>query len=270
MIQRLFEQNATPLQGCRPSCGASRTSRSSCRNRSGSRSCPAVTVQQELRDGALVRLPAARARHAAADADDLPRAGLRLRLGARVDQDRPRLQLEPSRAAHRHAARSPFPCPHCASFGKISRCPGSLRAAGAELPAKSHRRAHGQDCLQGVQMSTQRITYATMAADPNLHVEFDAAIERVKGTLGKTYPMYIGGQAGDGSGAVRRPQPDRHPHPARPVPAGRTRARAAGDRRGHARRAPAWAATPWQERVAILKKVVRRDPRAPVRPVGAR
>ena len=41
----------------------------------------------------------------------------------------------------------------------------------------------------------QRITYATMAADPNLHVEFDAAIERVKGTLGQTYPMYIGGQA---------------------------------------------------------------------------
>ena len=38
----------------------------------------------------------------------------------------------------------------------------------------------------------QRITYATMAADPNLHVEFDAAIERVKGTLGQTYPMYIG------------------------------------------------------------------------------
>jgi hypothetical protein len=43
--------------------------------------------------------------------------------------------------------------------------------------------------------ATQRITYATMSADPNLHVEFDAAIARVKGTLGKTYPMHINGAA---------------------------------------------------------------------------
>ena len=42
--------------------------------------------------------------------------------------------------------------------------------------------------------ATQRITYATMSADPNLHTEFDAAIERVKGMLGKTYPMYIDGR----------------------------------------------------------------------------
>jgi len=43
--------------------------------------------------------------------------------------------------------------------------------------------------------ATQRITYATMSADPNLHTDFDAAIARVKGTLGQTYPMYINGQA---------------------------------------------------------------------------
>ena len=47
--------------------------------------------------------------------------------------------------------------------------------------------------------ATQRITYATMAADPNIHVEFDAAIERVKGTLGRTYPMYINGEPASSS-----------------------------------------------------------------------
>ena len=42
--------------------------------------------------------------------------------------------------------------------------------------------------------ATQRITYATMSADPNLHSELDAAIARVKSTFGKTYPMYINGK----------------------------------------------------------------------------
>ncbi len=103
-------------------------------------------------------------------------------------------------------------------------------------------------------MSTQRITYATMAADPNIHVEFDAAIERVKGTLGKTHPMYIGGKP------VNTPEQfdDRSPIDTR-ILLGRFQQGG----REHVQQAiaaaraaaPAWAATPWQERIKILKKV---------------
>jgi len=103
-------------------------------------------------------------------------------------------------------------------------------------------------------MSTQRITYATMAADPNLHVEFDAAIERVKDTLGKTYPMYIGGQAVTASQQFE----DRSPIDTR-ILLGRFQQGG----RDHVQQAiaaaraaaPAWGSTPWQERVRLLKKV---------------
>ena len=103
-------------------------------------------------------------------------------------------------------------------------------------------------------MSTQRITYATMAADPNLHVEFDAAIERVKDTLGKTYPMYIGGQAVTASQQFE----DRSPIDTR-ILLGRFQQGG----REHVQQAiaaaraaaPAWGSTPWQERVRLLKKV---------------
>ena len=100
----------------------------------------------------------------------------------------------------------------------------------------------------------QRITYATMAADPNLHVEFDAAIERVKGTLGQTYPMYIGGQAVTASEQFE----DRSPIDTRMVlgrfqQGGREHVQQAIAAAKAA--APAWAATPWQERVRLLKKL---------------
>ena len=100
----------------------------------------------------------------------------------------------------------------------------------------------------------QRITYATMAADPNLHVEFDAAIERVKGTLGQTYPMYIGGQAITASEQFE----DRSPIDTRIVlgkfqQGGREHVKQAIAAAKAA--APAWAATPWQERVRLLKKL---------------
>src|SRR5688500_4006479 len=100
----------------------------------------------------------------------------------------------------------------------------------------------------------QRITYATMAAGPNLHVEFDAAIERVKGTLGRTYPMYIGGEAVTASAQFD----DRSPVDTRIV-----LGRLQQGGREHVQRAitaarmasSAWAATPWQERIRLLKKV---------------
>lgn len=100
----------------------------------------------------------------------------------------------------------------------------------------------------------QKITYSTMAADPNLHVEFDAAIERVKGTLGKTYPMYINGEPVTAAEQFD----DRSPADTR-ILLGRFQQGG----REHARQAiaaaraaaPAWSATPWQERVRMLKKL---------------
>lgn len=100
----------------------------------------------------------------------------------------------------------------------------------------------------------QRITYSTMAADPNLHVEFDAAIERVKGTLGKTYPMYIGGEE-----ATAAEQFDDHS----PIDTRIVLGRFQQGGREHVQQAiaaaraaaPGWGSTPWQERVRLLKKV---------------
>src|SRR5688500_17278049 len=102
--------------------------------------------------------------------------------------------------------------------------------------------------------TTQRITYATMAADPNIHVEFDAAIERVRGTLGQTYPMYIGGEAVTAAEQFE----DRSPIDTR---IGLGRFQQGG--REHVQQAiaaaraaaPVWAATPWKERVRLLKKL---------------
>jgi 1-pyrroline-5-carboxylate dehydrogenase len=102
--------------------------------------------------------------------------------------------------------------------------------------------------------ATQRITYATMSADPNLHTEFDAALARVKGTLGRTYTMAIGGEA------VNAPEQfdDRSPIDTRIV-----LGRFQQGGREHVQRAiaaaraasPAWSALPWQERVRLVKKV---------------
>jgi 1-pyrroline-5-carboxylate dehydrogenase len=105
-------------------------------------------------------------------------------------------------------------------------------------------------------MATQarKITYSTMAADPNIHVEFDAAIARVSGALGKTHAMYIGGET---VVAVEQVD-DRSPIDTRIVlgrfqQGGREHAQQAIAAARAA--APGWAATPWQERVRILKKL---------------
>jgi 1-pyrroline-5-carboxylate dehydrogenase len=103
-------------------------------------------------------------------------------------------------------------------------------------------------------MSTQRITYATMSADPNLHVEFDAALDRAKGTLGRTYPMFINGAPV----TAAEQYDDRSPIDTR-ILLGRFQQGG----REHVRQAvaaaraayPAWSALPWQERVRLLKKV---------------
>jgi len=102
----------------------------------------------------------------------------------------------------------------------------------------------------------KKITYATMGGDAleDLHRELDAAIAGVKSTFGKSYPLVIGGRE------VRGPSEfdDRSPIDTRILlgtfqSASREQTR---DAIAAARAAyPAWSARPWQERVAMLKKV---------------
>jgi 1-pyrroline-5-carboxylate dehydrogenase len=106
-------------------------------------------------------------------------------------------------------------------------------------------------------MATQtKITYATMTADrmEDLHRELDTAIEQVKSTFGKSYPLVINGRDVKASSEFD----DRSPIDTR-ILLGKFQ----GASREQVREAiaaakaacPAWSAKPWRERVALLKKV---------------
>ena len=99
-----------------------------------------------------------------------------------------------------------------------------------------------------------KITYATLRADnEDLHAGFEAAVERVRGQLGGHHENYVDGawRAGSDAFEVRTPV-DRDVVLgtfATGTPADIDDAVAA------ARRAqPAWAATPWRDRLAILRR----------------
>ena len=102
----------------------------------------------------------------------------------------------------------------------------------------------------------KKITYATMSGDQmeDLHREIDAAIARVKGTFGRSYPLVIGGREVRAASEFD----DRSPIDTRILlgtfqSASREQTR---DAIAAARAAyPAWSARPWIERVALLKKV---------------
>jgi len=101
-----------------------------------------------------------------------------------------------------------------------------------------------------------KITYATMTGDrmDDVHRELDQAIERVKATFGKSYPLIVGGR----EVLAASDFDDRSPIDTR-VLLGRFQSAS----RDHARQAiaaaraafPAWSALPWQDRVARVKKV---------------
>ncbi|MBA3586325.1 MAG: aldehyde dehydrogenase family protein, partial [Chloroflexi bacterium] len=99
-----------------------------------------------------------------------------------------------------------------------------------------------------------KITYATLSADnEELQSSFDAAVDRARADLGRTYPMLIGGE----ERTVDETFDDRSPIDTDLVVArfpvgGRQDVRDAIDA---ARAAfPAWRDTPWQERLAIMRK----------------
>ena len=101
---------------------------------------------------------------------------------------------------------------------------------------------------------TMKITYSTLSADnEELQSAFEAALERARGDLGKTYPMIIGGEERltDETFDDRSPI-DREMVVARFPVGGRQDVR---DAVAAARAAyPAWRDTPWRDRLAILRR----------------
>jgi len=101
---------------------------------------------------------------------------------------------------------------------------------------------------------TMKITYSTLSADnEELQSAFEAALERARGDLGRTYPMLIGGEERltDDTFDDRSPI-DREMVVARFPVGGRQDVR---DAVASARAAyPAWRDTPWRDRLAILRR----------------
>ena len=104
--------------------------------------------------------------------------------------------------------------------------------------------------------SQTKITYATMTGDrmEDLHRELDAAIEKVKSTFGRSYPLIVGGKEARASSEFD----DRSPIDTRILlgkfqSASRDQVREAI---AAARAAyPAWSGRPWRDRVAIVQNV---------------
>jgi 1-pyrroline-5-carboxylate dehydrogenase len=107
-----------------------------------------------------------------------------------------------------------------------------------------------------VKATQMKITYATMSAEQmdDLHRALDRAIAEVKQTFGRTYPMYIDGQAVEAGKTFV----DESPIDTRWVighfqSGGREHVR---DAVKAARAAfPAWSRLPWRERVGYVRKV---------------
>ncbi len=99
-----------------------------------------------------------------------------------------------------------------------------------------------------------RLTYSTMFNPPaQLHERFDAALDRVRSQLGREHPMWIGGRARDAKRTFEVRSPIDHGLVLAQFPLGD--AAAAADAVTAAADAfPRWAATPWQERMQILRR----------------
>jgi 1-pyrroline-5-carboxylate dehydrogenase len=104
-------------------------------------------------------------------------------------------------------------------------------------------------------MATEaKITYATLSADnQELNAKLDAAIEQVRGALGKTYPLYIGGKARPASATTDSLSPTDTRTVVARVASGTVED--VRDAVAAARAAfPAWRHTPWQKRGEILSR----------------
>jgi len=104
-------------------------------------------------------------------------------------------------------------------------------------------------------MAKLKITYTTLSADnEELHLEFERAVDRLSAEFGKTHPQFIGAERRTG-----RPTFESRSPIDTDIVVGhfqRGTREDVQDAIAAARAAyPAWRATPWQERCAILEKV---------------
>jgi 1-pyrroline-5-carboxylate dehydrogenase len=104
---------------------------------------------------------------------------------------------------------------------------------------------------------TQKVTYTSTNVDlDEFHRAFDEALKRLRATLGKTYPLYVGGQAVEGAGGGA-PIVDTSPIDTSLVLG--TFAAAGPEQIDQAVRSAraaqkAWARRPWRERLGILRR----------------
>jgi 1-pyrroline-5-carboxylate dehydrogenase len=129
---------------------------------------------------------------------------------------------------------------HRAGFGQVSGVFAEERAEGVK---------------EAFHMAEQgfRITYATMSADnEELHTLYDQGIEKARSWLGQKHQLFVNGEGRDGSG---------HKAATSPIDGSVIGDFAQGTRedvRDAVQAAkeffPTWANTPWQERVAIIRK----------------
>ncbi len=99
-----------------------------------------------------------------------------------------------------------------------------------------------------------KITYATLRNDNDeLHAQFEAGLQRARAMLGEHYPNFVNGAERDGDGTFEKRTPID----------GTLMGTFAKGSREDAREAiaaakaafPGWSRTPWQERVAVLRRV---------------
>jgi 1-pyrroline-5-carboxylate dehydrogenase len=103
-------------------------------------------------------------------------------------------------------------------------------------------------------MAKFRVTYATLSADnEELHAAYEAGVETARGWLGRTVPVAIDGQERPSGPTFELASPN-------DLGLKLATVREATEQEvdeavgAAARSAPAWAATPWQERVGLLRK----------------
>ena len=99
-----------------------------------------------------------------------------------------------------------------------------------------------------------RITYATMSADnEELHRRYEEAVERARGWLGQEHPFYVDGEERWGSGFHEQRSPIDSE-----IVVGRFAQGTKQDAKDAIAAAgaffPTWSGTPWQERVAIMRR----------------
>ena len=103
--------------------------------------------------------------------------------------------------------------------------------------------------------TTFRITYATMSADnEELHRRYEEAVERARGWMGQEHPFWVDGEERWGNGFHEEHSPIDSEIVVGKFAQG-TRQDAKDAIAAAKAYAPTWAATPWKERVAIMRRV---------------